>query len=194
MLINGNINQHTLEDTVAVQLVHDQVGVQDAAGLELIRNNTADEVGTGGVQGLDQLVQLLAVSGRDGHSWLSALLAAAALLRANVREQAGQQLVPLAVPEQGRHGHVDRVLVLLQPAVDGVGDDARVVLEVEVGLEAGALLGLGLGEGGVLAQVLLVHLLSVGEVGALGHHALLLEHLEDAHLGADQINGGLCNS
>jgi len=90
-----------------------------------------------------------------------------------------QQLVLLVVSEEGSHAHIDWILVLFQPTVNGVGDNAGVVLEVEVGLEAGALLRLGLGEGWMLAQVLLVQLFSVGDVGALWHHALFLQHLED---------------
>jgi len=90
-----------------------------------------------------------------------------------------QQLVFLVVSEESGNGHVDWILVLFQPTVNGVGDNAGVVFQVEVGLEAGALLRLGLREGWMLAQVLLVEFFSVGDVGALWHHALFLEHLED---------------
>jgi hypothetical protein len=52
----------TFQDTVAVKLVHDQVGVQDTAGLQLVWNNAANEVGVSGVQGVHQLGQLLSVA------------------------------------------------------------------------------------------------------------------------------------
>jgi len=65
------------------------------------------------------------------------------------------------------------------------------VVQVEVGLELGALLRLRLAEGRVLAQVLLVQLVLEGHVGRLRHDALLFQDGENAHLLLDQVDGGL---
>jgi len=95
-----------------------------------------------------------------------------------------QQGISLRLLEERSHRHVYRVLVLLQPTINRVGDNAGVVLEVEVGLEAGALLRLGLGERGMLAQVLLVQLVLEGHVSCLWHDALLFEDGKDTYVGS----------
>ena len=64
------------------------------------------------------------VSSRNGIATAALGLLARRLLHANVLEQVAEQPVAGAALEQERHRRVDGVLVLLEPAVDGVGDNA----------------------------------------------------------------------
>jgi len=173
--------------------MQDQMRVQYPPGLDLVRDDTAHKVRVSGVQRLHQLIQLFPMTGRDCLLTGGLALASASgwCSLADVLEDVGQQRVALAVLEHLSHGHVDRVLVFLQPSVHGVGHHASVVRELEVDLEAGALLGLGLGEGGMLASMLGDELVLVGDVGGFGHDALLFEHREDAHLLLDEVDGCL---
>ena len=56
-----------------------------------------------------------------------------------------------------------------------------VVVQLEVLLVLGVLVGLGLSEGLRLAEMVVVQLLHEGLVGSLREHALLLQDGQDAH-------------
>jgi hypothetical protein len=100
-------------------------------------------------------------------------------LRGLSEEQSGQGL--LGDLEKADDRLVDWILILVEPTVDVVGDCAGVVSQLEVTLELGALLHLGLGEVGRLAKVVLVQLGQERLVRRFGEHALLLQDGQDTH-------------
>ena len=144
-----------------MELVKYQVSIQHTSRLDLVRDNTANEMWMRGVQSLHQLIQLLSVARRNGILRARLALLASRVLQAHIPEQMRQQGIAVRLLEERRHRHVYRVLVLLEPPVDGVADDARVMRQVEVRLEARALLGLWFAKGRMLAQVLLVQFLLI---------------------------------
>merc|ERR1712198_781317 len=136
----------------------------------------------GGVQGGHQLKEGLSVgSGNGGHG-------RALLLLSGLLEDEGDDGVGGAL-HHANDGVVDGILVLEEPASDVVADGTGVVVKGKVSLGHSLLGRLGLGEGVVLAQVLVHHLLQVGLVGGLGDDALFLQHGQDAHLLLDQLDG-----
>lgn len=109
--------------------MHDQVGVDHARLLQLVRDDATDEVGLSGSQGGHQIVELLLVRRRHGGETAallttSALAAAAAAgvagLTRMIGEDLHQQLVR-GLLELVDHRVVQRILVLLEPAGDVVG-------------------------------------------------------------------------
>ncbi len=76
-------NTNTFQHTVAVQLVHDQMSVQNTTRLQLVGNDTANEMGTGSVQGLHQLVQLLSVGSWYGHGRFATFATLATFVKNN---------------------------------------------------------------------------------------------------------------
>ena len=62
-------------------------------------------------------------------------------------------------------------------------------MKSKVGLRQSLLGRFGLGEGIVLAQMLVHHLLQVGLVRGFGDDALFLQHGQDSHLLFDQLDG-----
>merc|ERR1719334_458370 len=175
-------NTDTFQYSVAVKLVHDKRSVDVTGLLDLVGNDATHEVRVSRVQGSHQLKQGLSVgSGNGGHG-------GALLLLSGLLEDEGDDGVGGAL-HHANDGVVDGILVLEEPASDVVADGTGVVVEGKVSLGHALLGRLGLGEGVVLAQVLVHHLLQVGLVGSLGDDTLFLQHGEDAHLFLNQLDG-----
>lgn len=126
-------NTDAFKHTVTGQLVHDKMGVNDTGLLQLVGNDTTDEVRLGGSQSGHQVVQLFLVRGGHSRETTSLLTTAtAASLAASVTgltrmvsEDLDQQFVGgfLVLVDDGV---VQRVLVLLQPSSDVVWYLSRV--------------------------------------------------------------------
>lgn len=119
-------NTDAFKHTVTGQLVHDKMGVNDTGLLQLVGNDTTDEVRLGGSQGGHQVVQLFLVRGGYSGETTSLLTTATASLAASVTrltrmvsEDLNQQFVGrfLVLVDDGV---VQRVLVLFQPSSDVV--------------------------------------------------------------------------
>merc|ERR1712168_766295 len=175
-------NTDTFQHSVAVKLVHDKRSVNVSRLLDFVGNDATHEVRVSRVQGSHQLEQGLSVgSGNGGHG-------GALLLLSGLLENEGDDGVGGAL-HHADDGVVDGILVLEEPASDVVADGAGVVVKGEVSLGHALLGRFGLGEGVVLAQMLVHHLLQVGLVSGLGNDTLFLQHGQDAHFLLNQLDG-----
>merc|ERR1712002_669543 len=175
-------NTDTFQHSVAVKLVHDKRSVNVSRLLDFVGNDATHEVRVSRVQGSHQLEKGLSVgSGNGGHG-------GALLLLSGLLENEGDDGVGGAL-HHADDGVVDGILVLEEPASDVVADGTGVVVKGEVSLGHALLGRFGLGEGVVLAQMLVHHLLQVGHVSGLGNDTLFLQHGQDAHFLLNQLDG-----
>merc|ERR1711963_1052256 len=176
---DGDTGQHT----VTLVLVHDQVGLHTSGLLVSVGHHATDEVRLGLVEGGHQVVQLTLEVGGD--SLAAALLLLAAVILGSLQGLAGMISEALdhqsvtAVLDHLDDGVVERILILLQPAGQVVGDGGGVVDDGEMCVGVGS--GVGLSEVGPLAQQVGVELLAEGLVSGLGEERLLLKDGEETH-------------
>merc|ERR1719210_2405328 len=175
---DGNTSQHT----VALVLVHDEAGLHTSGLLVGVGHHTTDEVGVGLVEGGHQVIKLALEVG--GHS-LAASLLLPVLVLGSLQGLAGMVSETLnsksiaTVLDQLNNGVIERILVLLQPASQVVGDSGGVVDDGKVSIRVRS--GVGLGKVGPLAQQVVVELGTEGLVSGLGEERLLLEDGQQSH-------------
>lgn len=179
-------NTDTLQHTVTGQLVHDQVGIDEARLLQLVGNDATHEVRLGRAQSGHQVVKLLLVRGGDG-SEATSLLSTSSLLGGTATRLSGvigedldQQLVG-GLLQLVDNSVVEGILVLLQPSGDVVRHASGIMAQSEVGGLATGLRGSGLAERRRLAQMVVVQLLGEGGISGLGEHRLFLQDGQDTH-------------
>merc|ERR1719210_3264236 len=185
---DGNTGQHT----VALVLVHDEARLHASGLLVSVGHHTTDEVGVGLVEGGHQVIKLtLEVR---GHSLAASLLLPVLILgslqrlsRVVSKALDGQSIA--TVLDKLNNGVIERILVLLEPASQVVGDGGSVVDNGKVRIRVRA--GVGLGKVGPLAQQVLVELGAEGLVSGLGEERLLLEDGKEAHGLLKHVNAGL---
>merc|ERR1711963_733535 len=175
---DGDTGQHT----VTLVLVHDQVGLHTSGLLVSVGHNATDEVRLGLVEGGHQVVQLTLEVGGDS---LAAALLLPVLILGSLKGLSGVVSEALdghgvaSVLDHLDDGVIERILVLLQPSSQVVGDGGGVVNDSKMCVRVGS--GVGLGEVGPLAQQVGVELLAEGLVSGLGEERLLLKHGEETH-------------
>merc|ERR1719347_1609977 len=175
---DGDTGQHT----VTLVLVHHQAGLYSLGLLVSVGHHATDEVRLGLVEGGHQVVQLTLEVGGDS---LAAALLLPVLILGSLQRLAG-------VVSEASNGHgvatvldhlddgvIERILVLLQPASQVVGDGGGVMDDSKMCV--GVRSGVGLSEVGPLAQQVGVELLTEGLVSGLGEERLLLKHGEETH-------------
>lgn len=179
-------NTDTFKHTVTGQLVHNQVSINHTRLLHLVGNDATDEVRLCRAQSGHQAVQLLLV-GRRHSGEATTLLATTALglftatgLSGVISEDFDQQFV-LRLLELIDNGVVQRILVLLQPTGDVIGDNTSIMANGEVGSLLTGLWWFGLLEWSRLAQMGVGQLLREGLIGGLGEHRLFLQDGQDTH-------------
>merc|ERR1719412_1838141 len=174
----------TGQDTVALVLVHHQARLDTSGDLVGVGHHATDEAGVGLVEGVHQVVQLALEVGGDSLAATLLLLTAPVVLLSLQRlagmilETPDQQLVATVLHELD-NGVVERILVLLQPARQVVGDGGGVVDDGEMGVGIGPRVGLG--KVGPLSEEVIHQLGSKGLIGGLGEERLLLKDGEQAH-------------
>merc|ERR1719150_2588645 len=186
---DGDSGQHT----VALVLVHDEFRLRTSRLLVSVGHNATDEVGLGLVEGGHQVIKL-ALEVR-GHSLAASLLLPVRCILGSLQRLArvvsealdGQSVA--TVLDELNNGVIERILVLLQPASQVVGDSGGIVNNGKVRIRVRA--GVGLGKVGSLAQQVLVELGLEGFVSGLGEERLLLKDGKEAHGLLEHVNAGL---
>merc|ERR1719210_1913819 len=185
---DGNTSQHT----VALVLVHDEAGLHTSGLLVGVGHHATDEVRVSLVEGGHQVIKLTLEVG--GHS-LAASLLLPVLVLGSLQGLAG--MVSEALDGQSiatilnklNNGVIERILVLLKPASQVVGDSGGVVNDGKVRIRVRA--GVGLGKVGPLAQQVLVELGAEGLVSGLREERLLLKDSKEAHGLLEHVNARL---
>merc|ERR1719150_2567060 len=186
---DGDSGQHT----VALVLVHDKVRLCTSRLLVSVGHNTTDEVGLGLVEGGHQVIKLALEVG--GHSLAASLLLPVRCILGSLQGLAGMVSEALdgqsiaTVLDELNNGVIERILVLLEPSSQVVGDSGSVVDDGEMRIRVRA--GVGLGKVGSLAQQILVELGLEGLVSGLGEERLLLKDGKEAHGLLKHVNAGL---
>eukprot|EP00754_Rhynchopus_humris_P010976 Rhum_TRINITY_DN14191_c0_g1::Rhum_TRINITY_DN14191_c0_g1_i1::g.71560::m.71560 len=158
----GLADLHSAEDTAGLQLRHHRAAVDKQRLLRRVRLHAADPVRGGAVDQVHELHQLAAEEATQRHG---------ARVLLGLREDGRDQRV-CGRAHQQLHRRLQRVPVLLQPALDGVVDARGVVVHDE-----GVLRHLLLCKERV-ARAVLDHLRQETFVGARPHGALVVEQGE----------------
>merc|ERR1712155_352012 len=186
---DGDTGQHT----VALVLVHDEFRLHTSRLLVSVGHNTTDEVGLGLVEGCHQVIKLALEVG--GHSLAASLLLPVRCILGSLQRLAGVVSEALdskrvaTVLDELNNGVIERILVLLQPASQVVGDSGGIVNNGKMRIRVRA--GVGLGKVGSLAQQVLVELGLEGLISGLGEERLLLKDGKEAHGLLKHVNAGL---
>ena len=171
----------TFQDTVATELVEDELDDNLARFLFFVGNDTTDKVRICGVELIHERVELFAMSLRNGTE--SALLDDTDTvldrvgifgLTGIVNKQVGEAFLGRA-GEESRDVFVERILVLVQPVGGVVFDLASVVVQNKALVETRRL---------VLGRLALpdsVQLVQESLVGSLGHNTLFIEKRQDTN-------------
>merc|ERR1712079_76813 len=186
---DGDTGQHT----VALVLVHDKFRLSTSRLLVSVGHNATDEVGLSLVEGGHQVIKLALEVG--GHSLAASLLLPVRCILRSLQRLArvvsealdGQRVATIL--DELNNGVIERILVLLEPASQVVGDSGGVVNDGKVRIRVRA--GVGLGKVGSLAQQVLVKLGLEGLVSGLGEERLLLKDGKEAHGLLKHVNAGL---
>merc|ERR1719322_1706613 len=88
------------------------------------------------------------------------------------------------------NGVIERILVLLEPSSQVIGDSGSVVNNTKVSIRV-THLGVGLAEVGLLAKQVVEQLGSEGLISSLGEEGLLLKDGQQAHGLLKHVNAGL---
>merc|ERR1712012_542739 len=180
----SHTDSDSLQHTVTSQLVHDQWRLNLSRLLVSVGHKTTHKVRLARVKSGHELTKRDKVD--RGHSLATAsllllltliLLHLSGLARVISPEQ-NQELAGAGGLEDLNNSVIDRILVLLQPSGDIVGDNAGIVRDGEVSILVS--LGLRLQEDGELAKRGL-QLLLKGLVSGLGEERLLLKDGPDTH-------------
>merc|ERR1712079_270011 len=129
---DGDTGQHA----VALVLVHDEAGLHTAGDLVGVGHHAADEVWLGLVEGGHQVVKLALEVG--GHSLAASLLLPVRCILRSLQRLArvvsealdGQSVATIL--DELNNGVIKRILVLLQPASQVVGDSGGIVNDGKV--------------------------------------------------------------
>merc|ERR1719150_1182028 len=170
---DGDSGQHT----VALVLVHDEFRLRTSRLLVGVGHNATDEVGLGLVEGGHQVIKLALEVG--GHSLAASLLLPVRCILGSLQRLAGVVSEALdskrvaTVLDELNNGVIERILVLLQPASQVVGDSGGIVNNGKVRIRVRAGVGLE------------------GLIGGLGEERLLLKDGKEAHGLLKHVNAGL---
>merc|ERR1719284_1237639 len=144
----------TSQDTVTLVLVHHKVGLNSSGDLVGVGDNTTDEVGLGLVQGGHQVIKLTLEVGGDSLATtllLSVLILGSLKWLSRVVSEASMEHSVGSILHHLDNGVIERILVLLQPSSQVVGDSGGVMDNTKVGIGV-THLGVGLAEVGLLSQ------------------------------------------
>merc|ERR1712241_649210 len=145
------------------------------------------------VEGGHQIIQLALEVG--GHSLATSLLLPVRCILGSLKGLAGVVSEALdgqrgaTVLDELNNGVIERILVLLEPASQVVGDSGGVVDDGKMRIRVRT--GVGLGKVGSLAQQVLMELGLEGLIGGLGEERLLLKDGKEAHGLLKHVNAGL---
>merc|ERR1712223_1123395 len=173
--------------------MHDEFRLRTSRLLVSVGHHATDEVGLGLVEGGHQIVKLALEVG--GHSLAASLLLPVRGILGSLQRLAGVVSEALdgqsvaSILDELNNGVIERILVLLQPASQVVGDSGGVVDDGKVRIRVRA--GVGLGKVGSLAQQVLVELGLEGLISGLGEERLLLKDGKEAHGLLKHVNARL---
>merc|ERR1719323_898685 len=172
--------------------MHHQTWLHSSGDLVSVGHHTTDEVRLGLVEGGHQVIKLTLEEG--GHSLAASLLLPVLVLGclqrlSRVISEAGNSKRVASVLDHLDNGVIERILVLLQPASQVVGDSGGVVDDGKVRIRVRS--GVGLGKVGPLAQQVVVELGTEGLVSGLGEERLLLEDGQQSHGLLKHVNARL---
>merc|ERR1719410_3173236 len=160
----------TSQDTITLVLMHHKVGLNSSGDLVGVGDNTTDEVGLSLVEGGHQVIKLTLEVGGDS---LAATLLLSVLILGSFKRLSrmiSEALVKHGVGSILHHldnGVIERILVLLEPSSQVVGDSGGVVNNTKVSIGV-THLGVGLAEVGLLAKQVVEQLGSEGLISSLG--------------------------
>merc|ERR1719422_1780545 len=186
---DGNTSQHT----VALVLVHHKARLNSSRDLVGVGDNTTDEVGLGLVQGGHQVVKLALEVGRDS---LTATLLLSVLVLGSLQRLS--RMISKALDQHGiasilhhfNNGVIERILVLLQPSSQVVGNSGGIVDNTKVSIGV-THLGVGLAEVGALTHQVVKQLALECLISGLGEKRLFLKDGQQAHGLLKHVNARL---
>merc|ERR1712223_664140 len=173
--------------------MHDKVRLHTSGLLVGVGHNATDEVGLGLVKGGHKVIKLALEVG--GHSLAASLLLPVRGILGSLQRLArvvskaldGQRVA--TVLDELNNGVIERILVLLEPSSQVVGDSGGIMDDGKVRIRVRA--GVRLGKVGSLAQQVLVELGLEGLISCLGEERLLLKDGKEAHGLLKHVNARL---
>merc|ERR1719422_2451618 len=186
---DGNTSQHT----VALVLVHHKARLNSSGDLVGVGDNTTDKVRLSLVQSGHQVIKLALEVGGD--SLATSLLLSVLILGSLQRLS---RMISEALDQHGigsilhhlDNSVIERILVLLQPSSQVVGDSGGIMDNTKVSIGV-THLWVGLAEVGLLAEQVVEQLGSEGLISGLGEERLLLKDGQQAHGLLKHVNARL---
>merc|ERR1719186_1944881 len=176
---DGNTSEHT----VALVLMHHEIGLNSSVALVSVGHNTTDEVGIGLVQDIHQVVELtLEVRGYGlATTFLlpsSIILGCFEWLTGVILEAFNKELVA-SILHHLNNSVVEGILVLLEPISQIVGHGGGIMDDGKMRIGIGS--GIGLGEVGPFSEQVRMKLLTEGLISCLGEKRFFLKDGQKTH-------------